>query len=106
MDIKREIVLELALEYHCAILTERCPKDDHPLVKFANDPRPMCILEIKKNELATADRSKLIVALEKEATIAALSSIVTVRGITIRHVGNEIFIDTKKSVWEPRGRTA
>lgn len=103
MDIKREIVLELALEYHCVVLKERCSKDDHPLVKFADDPRPMCVLEIKKNEQAMQDRSKLIAALEKEAEEAFLCSEKTDGNLTIRHVGNETFVEIKKSVWEPKG---
>lgn len=103
MDIKMGLAMDIADQYHCTILRDRCPDDDAPLIKFPGQNIALCPMRIVKNELAQQLRSALVAALKKEAEEASLQSEHTIGDVTVRHVGNETFIETKKSVWEPRG---
>lgn len=101
-DIKMALAMDIADRYHCTILRERCQDCDAPLIKFPGQNVALCPMRIVKNEFAQQVRSALVTALKKEAEQANLSSEVQHGNITIRHVGNETWIETKKSVWEPR----
>lgn len=103
MDIKMGLAMDIAEQYHCTILRDRCPDDDVPLIKFPGQNKALCPMRVVKNELAQQFRLALVAALKKEAEEANLSSQRQNGNITIRHIGNECWLDTKKSVWEPRG---
>lgn len=106
MDIKMALAMDIADQYHCTILHERCPDEDAPLVRFPGQKVAFCPMHIVKNEFAQQVRSALVAALKREAEEANLSSEIQHGNITIRHVGNETWIETKKSIWEPRGKAA
>lgn len=59
MDIKMLLVMDLAKEYHCAILPERCMKCDAPLVRFGDQEFAFCIIDVVKNEYAAQDHKTL-----------------------------------------------
>lgn len=59
MDLKKMAAMQLAEEYHCAVLPERCPDCDAPLVTFAKQGIAFCIVDTAKHEKAQGDRTLL-----------------------------------------------
>ena len=102
MDIKMELVMDVAAQYHCTILRDLCPECGTPLVKFPGQVIALCIMRIIKNEYAQQDRAVLVKAMERAGTLAFMSSTQTHGNVTIRHIGNQAFVEVKESVWEPR----
>lgn len=70
MDLKAMAAMQLAEEYHCKLLPERCPDCDAPLVTFGDQGVAFCIVDTAKHEKAQGDRKLLdsLLLVQKLAT--------------------------------------